>query len=239
MRICILGNSHTGALKLAWSKLTASVPQVELIFFAAPGIGFAHADLEGGHLVPRSKRLKELFAYTSGGLESVDIAAYDAFLVYGLGFSIPRAKIDNHRYSSAVVSATYSDLLAKSLNWRLGNFVRSVTHAPIYVGHNPVPSLGEVPAALPAADKEMSWSYDESAGIFSRILAERDMLFIAQPHVTFGEDGMTKREYSFGSLKLDVGGRDGSDVHDADDIGHMNEEFGRIWLESFFKAIAP
>jgi hypothetical protein len=239
MKLCVLGNSHVGALKIAWSKSMASHPHLDLSFFAAPGTGFSKVQLEGERLVPTTERLKELFEYTSGGFDSIDIKSYDAFLVYGLGLSIPRRRADDRRYSNAVVSASYLDVLMKSLNLQMCYLLRSVTQAPIYVGHNPIPSIGEVSENPVESVRVATLSYMEAFELISRILLGQGMRLIAQPNETFLKDWMTNPHYCIGSLKLDVGKRDSSDFHDLDDVIHMNEEFGQVWLDSFLKMLLP
>ena len=95
-RICVLGNSHLGALKLGWDLIEGSYPGTELTFFGAPRSMMQDLVLEGTRLVPRTDKLTAKIRRSSGGLEAVEIEDYDAFILYGLQFG-PRRLIQLYR----------------------------------------------------------------------------------------------------------------------------------------------
>jgi hypothetical protein len=212
-------------------------PNLELVFFAAPGTGFSKVQLDGARLVPTTERLKELFSYTSGGYECVEINSFDAFLVCGLGLSIPRRRRIDARFSTAVLSASYLDALSPSLNLRVCRLVRSVSGAPIYVGHNPIPSIDDAPQSSQDPRSALMMSYTRAIELISGALVKEGMHLIAQPQETFLKEWMTDPAYCSASMKLDVGKREGIDFHDSDDVIHMNESFGRLWMEKFLHVL--
>jgi len=132
MRICVLGNSHAGALKLGWDMLRSHYPGVEMTFFAAQGGAMKGLAVDGDHLVTADETLAARIAYTSGGLSRVDLRSYDAFLVLGLGFSLLPM---DARLSMAVVVAALLNRFESTPNRRLSRMVGELTDAPVFVAH--------------------------------------------------------------------------------------------------------
>ena len=59
--------------------------------------------------------------------------------------------------------------------------------------------------------------------------------YVLQPPCTLGEDlTSTLHKYSLGSRALSVGDKNDNRVHDQSDRNHMNDEFGKLFLEALF-----
>src|SRR6185436_10196296 len=82
MRLCILGDSHVGAWKLAWDEISSTIDGVSINFFAGPGGLLKSLEAVGGKLVATRPKLEKYFV-TTGGTASIDPDDYDAFGILG------------------------------------------------------------------------------------------------------------------------------------------------------------
>lgn len=82
--VCILGSSHLGALKEAWTKGIAVSPELSVTFFGATGWRLEDLHYREGALVPQNDTLRRYLKRTSGGKERIVIDSYDAFVLYGV-----------------------------------------------------------------------------------------------------------------------------------------------------------
>jgi hypothetical protein len=70
--ICVIGNSHTAAIKQAWtSRAPPVLPGVSMTFFAASANLLPELDLRDGKWIPNTPDLKAKLAYSSGGAEHI------------------------------------------------------------------------------------------------------------------------------------------------------------------------
>lgn len=229
MRICVLGNSHVASLKLGLEKMPAVRKNVSMDFFASRASALGALRLENNRLVPTNDNLARSIAHTSGGKSEVALADYDAFLVYGLGFRLP---VIQAQLSSAVSRQVCRDTLVQALNFRMCSMVRQATDKPVYVGHDPQeapgPKTPEVSRCLP---------YEAVHDLMRGELSREGVHLVAQPRQTFADRWFTKPEFSAGSTRLDIGDAKSNELHSEVDNKHMNGDFGRIWLETFFPAV--
>jgi hypothetical protein len=147
--LCILSNSHVGALKDAWATRPQRVCDgFSLTFFAAPMNLMQHVQLDGGALVPADRELEKRFALTSGGRTQIEIADFDGFAVVGLGFGVDLVALFRNLsvsgqsagdggiaplVSRQCVVAAARDMMEQSLALEIVDALRMVTDAPIAV----------------------------------------------------------------------------------------------------------
>ncbi|MCC2634641.1 MAG: hypothetical protein K0S48_2527 [Ramlibacter sp.] len=229
MRICVLGNSHVASLKLGLEKMPDARKNVSMDFFASRASALGALRLENNRLVPTNDNLARSIAHTSGGKSEVVLADYDAFLVYGLGFRLP---VMQAQLSSAVQRQICRDTLVQALNFRMCSMVRQATDKPVYVGHDPQEAEGRKSPEL-----SRSLPYEAVYDMMRSELFRDDVRLVAQPRQTFANSWFTKPEFSAGSTRLDIGDAKSNELHSEADNKHMNGDFGRIWLESFFPAV--
>lgn len=227
MKICVLGNSHVASLKLGLAKLPVAQKNVSVDFFASRANSLRALRLEKNRLMPMNVNLAKAISHTSGGKGEITLDEYDAFLVYGLGFPLPL--VQKH-LSSAVRRQVCRDTVEQTLSFRTCLLLRQGTDKPVYVGHDPQPSARGV-------DPDLSrlLPYDEVYGMMKIELSGTHLLLTAQPRQTLADTWFTKSEFSKGSVRLDIGDEKSSELHGDVDNKHMNGEFGRLWLESFFR----
>lgn len=225
MRLCVLGNSHVASLKLGLEKFPAGQRKVEMVFFASRGVALGALRLEGNRLVPSNENLARAIAHTSGGKSEVVLDEYDAFLVYGLGFRLPRV---GRQLSSAVRAHVCHDAATQSLNHRICMLLRSGTDKSIHVGHDPQEAAVER-NSQPSENLSYQAVFEQTKGL---LLRDR-LNLVAQPQATFADGWCTLPKFSAGSTRLDIGDEKSNEVHKDEDNKHMNGEYGRIWLDSF------
>lgn len=225
-RVCVLGNSHVGALKLAYDADPSLASRMRLTFFAARGDEMRHLRLRDGRIEASTPLLEHSIRHTSGGLSEVDPQAYDAFLVYGLELRI-QPPADGF-FSRAVREQTARDAAAKTAGLFAVELLGEAGAAPVFVGLGPSPAAGESTAL--GRDPGYAAIFEAlNAAVFAPLGVE----LLGQPEETFADGWRTDRRFSIGSRRLDVGDEASNELHPDNDSAHMNEAFGRIWLQAF------
>lgn len=225
MKICVLGNSHVASLKLGLEKIAAP-NKAELVFFASRASAMGALRLDGKRLVPSNENLARSIAHTSDGRKEIVVDDFDAFLVYGLGFRLP---LLGRHLTSAVRRHACRDTATASLNHRLCALLRKATDKPVHVGHDPQEAVDARKAAIVER-----LPYETVFEMTANELRGEDLRLVSQPRETFADDWFTQQKFSSGSIRLDIGDERSNEVHRDEDNKHMNGDYGRIWLESFF-----
>ena len=226
--ICVLGNSHVGALKRAWDLMPEWHQEYNLVFFTARSNGLGGLILIDNKLVPKTDRLKRTITYTSGGKSEIDIVEYDLFLIYGLQMEVFFVEPGKF-FSSAVIKQTVLDSVKGTTSWKIMEMIRSVTNKKIYVGHNPLPIQKKGDDRIYPPESYLSGINLMNDEVYDKCNAE----LIAQPADTIVNGCFTERELSKGSKRLPVGDAMDEEAHPDHDSRHMNEEFGKKWLSCF------
>ncbi|MDD5276562.1 MAG: hypothetical protein PHR16_10830 [Methylovulum sp.] len=234
LNICVLGNSHVGSLKFGWDLIKPDYAKINITFFAARADRMRYLSIEKGVLIPTTPYLKKSITQTSGGFETINLSAFDVCLIYGLKFSFPyKLEFDrtSHYFSKAVYEHSILDTLSDTLSMQTLKKVRSLSDMPVYIGHNPLTAYSK----NPFLGKKIN--YSEFVSCVNRILIADKATLLAQPEETLIENIYTKTEYKSGAIGMDVGDGSANKPYADKDNLHMNGEFGRIYLESFFKQI--
>lgn len=229
MRICIIGNSHVGALKRAWDSFSDTA--IEIDFFAARGAHLRDLAVKGKVLAPTTRSLKSALKFTSGGRSRIDPKRYDYFLIYGAQAKHLIINRVNY-YSKAVILDTLKDHVQPTVSFGIITKLRSITEKKIYVGHHPLI------AAKAEIEKKISHEYIEGITDLNRhVYNTLNCEIIAQPSETIVNGHFTDPVYTKGSKRLSVGNKRDDQPHSDNDRTHMNENFGKIWLENFFERV--
>lgn len=226
MKICILGNSHVGSLKRGWDIIHADHQEHQITFFASRADGMANLRLENQALVPCTPQLLNDILYTSGGMKEVSLLAYDVYFLYGLGFTLPTM---DSRLSSEVMMHQCLDNFGCSLIFKIAEQIRSISASPIFIGHRPQAALTGISEPRPN-----SLDYEAVFSHMSNAVGASNAVLVEQPLMTLAENVWnTKMEYSSGSTVLDVGDEYSNQPHPPTDVLHMNDIFGRLYLQNF------
>ena len=229
MRICILGDSHTAALKNGWSEISANHPGVSLTFYAARGNTLDGIEADGHDLVAGNERLRRSLEYTSGGEARVKTSEYDAFLVCGL-FFMPLWKRPG--LSRAVISAGNADRFHSSLSATAAGLGRAATAVPIYIMPRPLVAIRPDPAVAPDVPP-----YEEQIDQLTRDSTVRNFRFLGQPPETIAGSWWSKPEFASGSMRLGVDPKLDGEMHPDGEADHMNAAFGSIFLLQFLRLV--
>lgn len=231
MRICVIGNSHAGAIKEGWDRIAADHPGVAMQFFAAARRGMEGLRLNEGRLVAGNAQLARDMALSSGGASEIDLAGHDLFLMVGLGLRVhPLDGRLSLQVRDAILQA-----LAGSFAFRLARMIRSATAAPMIVLPAPLHAApeGSGPEAAQLAD------YDACLGRIGDLAAIEGLRVMAQPAETRPSGWATAPDWSRGSRRLGaVVGAAGKGAHPEDERIHMNAEFGALWLSMILADLA-
>ena len=230
MKICVIGTSHLGALKQGWDMVRDEFAGLDLVFFGSPGSSLRQLRTKGTRLVADDAALAKSLAYTSGGLSEIVIADYDAFLLYGVLFRLPRLR---RGISMAVLRAVVEAQASQGLLVKTAKRVRKLTDKRLWLAASPL----EV-AAGDEVDTAVYHPHDLLLTALQRAFVVPDAVFLAQPAETMGPDLCTLARFGEGSLRL-LPTEDGADheAHPDSDVTHMNGAFGKLWLQANLPAI--
>lgn len=233
MRICILGNSHLGALKRAWDRIGSEYDNIAIDFFGGRSNTLSGLVVENDCLVASNQGLKRSIEFTSGGISSVDPELYDVFLVYGLGFHLRGVPLSKG-YSSAFLRDFARERFASTISYYLVSGLRTITGKVTYVGH--------VPLSADYDEAEVSLTDDYTAvfDVYKNVIEDmvERVFLVRQPEETILNGRSTKSEFSKNSKRMAVGASNDNALHPETDIGHMNDDFGELWLRNFLKQVA-
>lgn len=236
MKICIIGNSHVGALKRAWDELFDAEIKLkyELTFFAAKADGISDLELNGNVLAPNSDVIRRSIEFTSGGYGEIKLDNYDAFLIHGL---VPSYFDSNVFYSISAIDRSLNDLYLDSIGYNIYSMITNVFKGPVYLGHPPLKSNEK----LESLDYSENHSLLYSKGIDivnKKYFGESCGKLIKQPACTMSvNQNCTLAKFTKGSTRLELNNKQGHSPHPKNENRHMNSTFGKLWLESFLSII--
>ncbi len=222
-----MGNSHVGSLKRGWNNINSEYPGKEITFFAHRATGLSGLIPKDGKLVPDNEDLANALKFTSGGKQEIDPSEYNVFLIYASGSKVNFAQ-SGRFYSKAVIKRSLSDFVENTLSFQLLKKIRAVTNKIIFIGHTPFA------AAMQFLPNNNPTDY------VGRVKLMNDMIYsplnselVLQPLSTIVNGNNTYYDFSKNSMRLAVGDHFDDEYHPEDDIFHMNDKFGEVWLKEF------
>jgi hypothetical protein len=233
-RVCVLGDSHSACLKLAWEEVRGAHRDVTLTFFADRDLGLRGLQPRDGALVPDSAELRKTIEHTSGGLGVVDLGCYDAVLIVGLRIrAYPRMEGEGH-FSAAAVRQWLVDFIPTTIGFDLATKIRRLSRVPIFIMHTPLFASSGAPEVDVGLEAYRSFVGCLREQAFNGLAAT----VFEQPEETITDGVFTKQEYSIGSRLLEVSGSSANRQHAPSNRGHMNAEYGKVCLATYLPAIA-
>ena len=228
IRLCIIGNSHAGALKRAAPAFCAARPEARLTFFAAPSRDTRQLAVRDGQYRPTTETLARQIRLTSGGAEAIDPLEHDAFLIYGFG---GRGDKGDHprRLSSAFCRAVVLERVRRSLLPQHMQALRALSDAPIFAALTPLPAIDD--SARPV---RLMPHAAEVALVHEALCAPLNVELCAQPEQTLVAGHATHADYAKDSEPLENALKHRPEQHDADERRHMNAAYGKLWLDTFW-----
>ncbi len=250
IRLCVIGNSHIGAIRRGWDTVERDYQNSSIDFFGSTGDSIKTLANIDGVLSSPDETVRAMLHRTSGGRESIVPASYDAFVVVGLGLSTDAvanvyrrfrpftfAKADMRLISRACVAAAVSGLMQASLALQTARLVRSVSMAPIFC--IPAPQPSSLIQDEPVADAEwlseralIDGLYELIMATAARIEAAEGFRFLWQPAETMEMGYYSRREFGLNSVNLF-----GKPKGDQDQLFHMGPEYGAIVVRALFATL--
>ncbi len=250
--VCVIGNSHVGAIKMGWDEISRDHPEWNLDFFAAPGVALADTFVEDGILSTNNPELQKALIFT-GGTDRIDLTRYHSFLIVGgslkislpeitrdhLFFKTPRCK--KQLVSKLFIKEILSHRFRRSVAFKLAERIRSEVSTPIYCMPHPYPDTRvvdhkkwDVFKIVKKAGYTKEWRaiFESACSEILSNLAEP----IFQNDSTIVDDVFTDVQFSVGTKRWRP---DIEEDRPDDENFHMNSLFGIQQLEKFFSVVKP
>ncbi len=244
--LCVIGNSHAGAVWRAWkSGAIAARQDFSMTVFAAQA---SSVELEhrGRSLVPTSPTVREKFGLTSGGKDRIEIDKYDAFLLVGLGYGIDlvrlfaRCSVVEHLahgsaddvVSHACLVETIRGHSAKSAALTFAKHIRADSTAPVLIYPTPFrPETGLSERSDPCVSDRalLDNIMPRSIAALSQLARKHGCEVIWQHPETVALPGQTKARFAKGAVNLK------STLER--DSKHVNPEFAVFSLRAILKRL--
>ncbi len=230
MKICVIGNSHVAAIKLAYEASQPSSPH-EMIFFAGLGRRIAKLEIANGMLIPPADDPKIQYAIkaTSGGLTEINPDLYDHFLIIGMsGWVHQPVSSVGRPISEGAIACAIKDYWHASRLPPLVRNLRKITQKPISIAATPL--LAEERQNNTNAEVYTRFISLSNALYFSEFSAQ----LIGQPPETIVNGNATAIGFSRMSERLLEGKGDFAIHHPEGENSHMNQSYGALWLAQYF-----
>ncbi|MDF1635500.1 hypothetical protein [Mycoplana sp. MJR14] len=254
LKICVVGNSHVGALKFGWENIRSS-HRHELTFLGVPGTSVRDLTVEHGIVLPTTNTARKFFLKTSGS-EGIALDSYDVVLLVGAGLTLTSALSLTNRWRpyglvdetirdsqsqfNLVSDQLFAELISSRVRKSFANrLLRKVTR------QSAVRAL-YVTTPLPSSELRLARSDDPVLSLIAgthgpsiaslyrnsleRVMGKDKVIF--PPAHALVDGAMTDARYSRGSLRLD-----GEREHPDTDLNHMNAAYGALVLEEVFNRL--
>ncbi len=243
-RVCIIGNSHLGAFKLAVDgpEIPGISDRFEFDTFGSIRASILQTRISGDRLIPTRKDVTESFARTSGGQTEIRLGSYSVFVmaIRNSPYWIRPYLFDTQLgpVSDTMVEAIHRDFLD---DWSIeltAEIARTVPEARVFFVGRPLNSQkdflarrlfrqldGDENAANLAIKDQLLMRLNAVAAnipVAPNVAMVRPPDHVLEPHGLF-----TLSKYSRGAQKADTGMKQ---VFKDDDTMHMNGEYGRDML---------
>lgn len=254
LSLCFIGNSHIAAIKQAWTnRAPALQPDVSADFFSAGTNLLRSLELDGTVLRCGSEDLREKIAYTSGGLESIDLLKYDVFVMVGSGFSLdiprflegwdlaspprePGETLISRACAEAVIEAILEDTDAIALI----DTIKSVSDKPVLLCAAPCLSERVLTDEEDFRTQPRYQDFDFLRAVVAagkaageKIAKRHRFSTLWQEEDTIGVPGFTKAEYGLNPIRFTMKTGRMPPI----DRRHGNEDYGFIMLTAMLKRI--
>ncbi len=247
--VCVIGNSHLAAVKLAWDEHARDYPHISATMFGSPRASLRQTRVKAGKIVPTSDIVTKNFRWTAK-TDDIDLAAYASFHIVACQISTWQMFNAYRRFGYFELKSRRAHLVSKdsfrqgarerlagATGLHLARLIRKGSGAPIQLCKQAFPSEAcvENPRKFPHDDIIKNGDIEELIDLHDQIVADLfkdlDVEIVPQPSVTVARPGLTKRIYSDNSVRL----REGlSKTHGENDYLHMNGLYGAEVLKQMF-----
>lgn len=245
-RICLIGNSHIGALKHG-AGVIGPVEGVTWEFYGCPNGFFGEFDVVGGIVTPRMESVKQSWRQTSNGHETVELDRFDTIAVAGFAGMDAVYRLTSQCVTHDVRDADRRQLVSVGL-WLelLGHALRSEagprlamtiareTAKPVFL----LPRPRQARSAMENSARLARWHESGDAERLSRLYETAcrkiapTIQVLAQPGETIADHLFTADEFNVGGLGLGMG-KALAEI----DVSHMNPLYGATFLRKFLAVL--
>lgn len=233
MNILIIGNSHVGALKLAWNDIKSDYQETEIVFCAAPGNYLGDILINDGYIsAPIEKKIGQMIKHISGS-NNIEILTFDVFIFYGLGYTFKPT--EEYFLSASFLKDVIFNRFQKSLNYNLLTKIRKYAklNSDFICLHTPL-----ISNEIFKPEMSIASSYEKIINSIHSFFPSEKISFFIQPESTRINDWFTKTEFTKNSLGLAINTPDHlAKPHSDDDVIHMNKKFGDIYIRSLINSL--
>jgi hypothetical protein len=233
-RICIIGDSHIAALKLAVDRKLFDEPDTDLVFWGFTRVQFNNITLRDGKLVPpNAKRALQL---SGGRYRELDVADFDALVFVGGSFRATEILCGARRDPVEDLTRLDPSLLRRRLRNRMDRtfmiplmtaVAQQHAGAVLYV---PTPMICEALGEhSDVTVRDAEWElFNQTIG---EILAGQNVTYVRQPAHTVKLNKWTRDEFSLAAAKESNWGLPiERPPHIRGQYTHMNSTYGAAIL---------
>jgi hypothetical protein len=236
-RVCIIGNSHIAALKLAIRDGLFRSDGLEVVFWGVTGNGFQDIVFDGGRLV--SPDTEFVLRVSDGRYETIDPDAFDAIVIHGPAVRYTRLFESLRHDNTSLVWYSAACLREGVASWIEANHASTLIRAMrgSYKGRivcSPMPLIAAHSGHFKDQQVEAA-ELDRLDGVLGDVYRGIGAEYLPQPRETVTENKYTIADYSIGSVRL---GGDLKVQHGRTDFQHMNAQYGRLVLEKLAAHLA-
>jgi hypothetical protein len=229
LKVCIVGNSHMAALRLAMMQGLFGDPDMDIVFWGFPKDNFRRIRLRDGKLI--APDAKFALMVSGGRYESIDPREFNVLVFVGGGFNTTatlrwvKERIDAGGIASdADLRRRLRSRLAESPAMRLmRSLPRASGRTVVFV---PTPLVSEGSADKPRQDIDPS-VLERMNRALADLLGELGVVYLAQPAETIQDNKSTRNEYwegGIGAIRPD------SSEFKGRGFKHMNPRYGAVIL---------
>lgn len=248
--LCVIGNSHIGAIKSGWDQIKAQDKNVSMHFFGSKSQSLSRTFVEDGILKTNDEQIQRSLERTGGSAE-IDLRNYDGFVIVGGGLHLkklarllkfgalyPHKKSDQRLVSQGLLVEAFKTYIRTLAVWKLLRLLSGARgDVPVYVIPEPFFSK----SVMKTETKDfINFAHDSGAGKALAEAFDKSCTsvvsdfggFIEQPHETREDFIFTADRYSLGPVSMrrmmdmDREARD-------DDHAHKNADYGELVMRSF------
>jgi len=236
VKICLIGDSQLGALKLAIDQGLVETGGHDIAFFAAVAGKALKFRLVDNAIQPGA--VKDISYSTQGAFAQVNPSAFDALVFYGTGLTFGNwmrpedASLEpTENYTPAFLAACAQARIVRSTCFKLAEAVASAPGWPrrLFICPSPARSapLGNRPEgnALLTLD-----ALNTAASECATLIGAQ---YVPQPTATLAPGFYTQAEFSIGSRRFIAN----QPAHPIAERNHMNAAYGALMLRDILAAL--
>ncbi len=256
-RLCFFGNSHLAAIREAWRDDRSRWPGIDATFIGAHKGLLLETEIKDRQLAPATDAAKDAFR-RFGGVDTVDLSAYDGFVVAGCLVAMPQAalayqsmrwtglpsltdipdlaQMEPRLVSFAAARASVTEKLLARLGPAFIRHLRQGTDRPIWLSGCPRLAERFRHQKRPKLRAYAAALHAGDGAALSALyedaaraaVAAAGGIFIPQPPETILDDILTDDRYMLGAKRLTARG---NAAQPEDDLAHGNAAFGAAVLD--------